>query len=73
MLLGQEFHADLEWWKWALRESHLVDEVSLYSPCRDHTQRDPERHWLPDDTLIWLVGFAQKQECGGDRTELLKN
>ena len=32
VLLGQEFHADLGWWKWALREPFLVDGVSSYSP-----------------------------------------
>ena len=30
VLLSQEFHADLERSKWALREPYLVDWVSLY-------------------------------------------
>ena len=51
VLLSQEFHADLERSKWALREPYLVDWVSLYSPFFDHTKWDPELHWLSDATL----------------------
>lgn len=56
--LGQEFHADLGWWKWALREPCLVAGVSLYSPLFYHTQWDPERHWLSDATLSAVGGFC---------------
>ena len=58
VLLGQEFHADLDWRKWALREPYLVDGLSIYSPCFSHTQWDPERHWLSDATLSALGGFC---------------
>ena len=58
ILLGQEFHADLEWWKWALREPCLVDGVSLYSSFFEHTQWVPERHWLSDATLSAVGGYC---------------
>lgn len=58
VLLGQEFHADLEWWKWALCEQYLVDGVSLYSPFFNHTQWVPERHWFSDATLSAVGGFC---------------
>ena len=57
VLLGQEFHAGLDWWEWALREPFLVDGVSSYSPFFSHTKWDPERHWLSDATLSAVGGF----------------
>ena len=30
VLLGQEFHAGLDWWKWALHEQYIWWTVCLY-------------------------------------------
>lgn len=35
VLLGQEFYADFDWWKWTLHEPYLVDGMSLHNGIRN--------------------------------------
>ena len=48
--LSGEFHADLEWWKWAVCQRHILEGVSLYASFYEHIEWPPMRHWLSDTT-----------------------
>lgn len=56
--LSEEFHADLEWWKWAVYQRALLEGVSLYSSFYKHVYWAPVRHWLSDATPKAIGGFC---------------
>ena len=56
--LSGEFHADLEWWKWAVYQRHILEGVSLYASFYEHIEWPPVRHWLSDATPNAIGGFC---------------
>lgn len=56
--LSEEFHADLEWWKWAVYQTSLLEGISLKSPFYGHVHWPPTRHWLSDATLKAVGGHC---------------
>ena len=46
--LSGEFHADLEWWKWAVCQRHILEGVSLYAFFYEHIE------WPPVLSLIHI-------------------
>lgn len=38
VVLGDKFHAEVEWWEWALRQDFMRTGVSLRAVLFDHVQ-----------------------------------
>lgn len=56
--LSGEFHADLEWWKWAVHQRCMLEGVSLYASFYEHVEWPVVRHWLSDATTKAIGGFC---------------
>lgn len=56
--LSDEFHADLEWWGWALNQQFFFEGVSLCLPFFHFARWHPTRHWLSDATPKSIRGYC---------------
>ena len=56
--LGKEFHADLEFWRWAIQHELVAAGESLSAPCFVQLARPPKRKYLSDASFDAIGGYC---------------
>lgn len=60
VILGREFHDDLEFWRWAIEQGLLTAGESLSAPCFADVRREAKRVYLSDASFDAIGGFCEK-------------
>lgn len=58
VVLGREFHDDLDFWRWAIHHELLEAGESLTAPCYAMIKRPPKRRYLSDASFDALGGYC---------------